>query len=283
MRGNKRPRPHSAQEVEVVDLEMEEAVASKRPRVELTNGDRSSDNKTSNKIKTNSISDNLNQTRPKKSVKRPVRPADTSNILNRQMLMATKAGKVRTTQELVQNLGIESRATSVSPTSCVTDLVPNENKTELMNRFFSSQREVTVGEAASVEQSTGDEGATSSEATPSVGLSRNPSRVTTPVVTGSDSVFDILSQLPPIDPVAVLAEWEAEQQEEEEEAEGLIPVYKERVEVTQQLIEDLNTGQLEHVGGITDHQGEFKEWHELVSLESKDGELLHILPYSVID
>jgi len=284
----KRPRPRSAsEEVEVVDLEEEEERrAKKRPRVELTNGDRK-DHKTTNKINSNSDKiksrDGLvndNQTRPRNSVKRRMKPVDnTSNILNRQMMMATKAGKVRTTQELVQNLGIESRASSLSPSGgLVTDLVPNENKAELMNRFFSSQR-VTNDENESGPPSTADEG-TSSEATPSAG----PSRVPSPVVGTSEKVEDILAQLPPIDSASVLAEWEAEHGDDEVEEEGLIPVFRPPVEVTQKLIDDLNSGgELEHIGGIRDHQGEFKEWHELVSLVARDGELLHILPYSVID
>ena len=38
-----------------------------------------------------------------------------------------------------------------------------------------------------------------------------------------------------------------------------------------------------HLGGVVDLEGNFKEWHEMVAKETKDGELLHILPYSVID
>ena len=81
----------------------------------------------------------------------------------------------------------------------------------------------------------------------------------------------------------MLEEWRQQEAEEEEEVEGLIPVLRPRTELTQQLIEDLNNGQLEHIGGIKDHEGEFKEWHQMTSLVSKDCELLHILPYSVTD
>jgi len=288
-------QPGHHQEVEIVDLEEEEEAREKanhrphkRPKLELTNGDsrqsESSQDTIVSKKKVNSQSDNHSQNRPKKSAKqRPSTKSEISNILNRQMLMAHKAGKVRTTQELVQNLGIESRGPSVSPNNYVSDLVPNENKAELMNRFFSSQREPTLVETASADQTSGDEGSSSEAATPSLG----PSRVTTPAVPTEgdqerwDSIDEILSKLPPIDPAAVLAEWEAEHQDEE--TDGLIPVFKPKQEITQRLIEDLSEGQLEHIGGIRDYQGEFKEWHELVSLESKDGELLHILPYSVID
>jgi hypothetical protein len=201
------------------------------------------------------------------------------------MAKALQAGrsKVRTTQELVQNLGIESRAASVSPPSGhlpVTDLVPKESEDQLMNRFFLSQQTEDL-QPPSRPSTAASEVTASSEALTSLEPSRGP----TPAVL--DTVEDVLAMLPPIDSAAVLEEMRREQEEEgeeqEEEVEGLIPVLKPGAELTQQLIEDLNNGQLEHIGGIKDHEGEFREWHEMTSLVSKDGELLHILPYSVID
>ena len=224
---------------------------------------------------------------PKKEnrpVRRKVPPnrssrTDSADILNQQMLKAKLAGrsKVRTTQELVQNLGIESRAASLSPSLPVTDLVPKENHDQLMNRFFLSQREADLPSRPSTAASelTSRPSTAASEAVTSLEVSRGPS----PVL---ESVEDILAQLPQIDAAAVLAEWAEEEEDEEEEVEGLIPVLKPKVELTQKLIEELNNGQLEHVSGIKDHEGEFREWHEMTSLESH-GELLHILPYSVID
>ena len=153
----------------------------------------------------------------------------------------------------------------------IDDLVPKENFAELMNRFFTSQRDA---EMLSRPSTSASEITASSDMT-----SAELSRGTIPAV---DSVEDLMAKLPPINPNAVLREWMKENQEEED-VEGLIPVSNGKVEVTQQLIEDLNNGQLEHIGGIKDHEGEFREWHEMTSLLSKDGELLHILPYSVID
>merc|ERR1711915_997388 len=95
-----------------------------------------------------------------------------------------------------------------------------------------------------------------------------------------ETVEDVLAQLEPIDPAAVLSEWE-DKVADEEDIEGLIPVYKPRLEITEQVIKDLNDGQLEHIGGVTDHAGQFKEWHEMLSKETLSGDLLHILPYSV--
>jgi len=97
------------------------------------------------------------------------------------------------------------------------------------------------------------------------------------------SVQDIMSQLPPIDSEKILADLEENMAEEEPEMDGLIPAFKPRTEVTSDLVENLNNGQLDHIGGIRDYQGDFKEWHQMASLPSKDGELLHILPYSLID
>lgn len=254
----KRPRPREdSPEIEIIEAK----------KVKLTNGDRD----VHHTVKQHS--DKLKPVRRKP----PPRSSrtDTADILNQQMLKAKLAGrgKVRTTQELVQNLGIESRAASLSPPSCpVTDLVPKENQAELMNRFFLSQNDTDILSRPSTAAS---EITASSELT-----SAAASRVASPLV---DTVEDLMAQLPVINCASVMEEWYKEQEEEEEEVEGLIPVLKTKLEVTQQLIYDLNNGQLEHIGGIKDHEGEFREWHEMTSLMSKDGELLHILPYSVID
>jgi len=248
----------------------------KRPRVELHNGSSSLPHAPTSP--NNQHSDNLSN-RPRKGGRRnrPA-PSNTHSNLTQQMQQVHRVGKVRTTQELVNNLGIESRASLSPPVSSVTDLVPNENKSELMDRFFSSQKVGPLGEGSELPSrpSTADE-VSSSDLT-----SAGPSRAPSPG-RGSDSVADILALLPPIDVAAVLAELQCAEAEEEPELEGLIPAIKPQQEVTPQLVDELNNGQLEHIGGIRDHSGVFKEWHEMTSLESKDGELLHILPYSVID
>jgi len=265
----KRARPRE----ESPEIEVIQEPQPKRAKVEkLVNGDRE-------------LSSGR-RSPPKEKLQKPVRrkvpprtpKTDTPDILNQQMAKALQAGRgrVRTTQELVQNLGIDSRAASISPPNCrpVTDLVPKENQDQLMDRFFLSQQEAVDRSRPSTAASELTVG--SSEVT-----SAEPSRGPTPQAV--ETVEDLLAKLPPIDPSAVLEEWRQQEAEEEEEVEGLIPVLRPRTELTQQLIEDLNNGQLEHIGGIKDHEGEFKEWHQMTSLVSKDGELLHILPYSVID
>lgn len=228
---------------------------------------------------------NLNRPRKARVTKSSERP----DVLNKQMSVARRSGKVRTTQELVQNLGIESRSgvATMGPklNQSVNNLVPDENKAELMNRFFHSQEtgrdgiELTTSLEGDISRPSTATGATTTvssySATPGVSRAPSPSTLTT--------VEDILATLPPIDAKAVWAEWEANAEDDDEDVEGLIPVFKQEIEITKTLVNDLNDGQLEHLGGISDYQGNFKEWHELVSRETKDGDLLHILPYSVID
>ena len=220
-------------------------------------------------------------------------PRDKQSMLNKQMSLAKRSGKVKTTQELIENLGIESKH-SVSPPvpHNVNSLVPNENKEELMNRFFESQRRGTAAEEDDdgvveiISRPATAIGTIPSSATNSVSLvSSRANTPAAPVRPPNQTVEEVLAELPPINPAAVLAEWAAKCEAEEDEAdiEGLIPVFKPPLEITEGLIKDLNEGQLEHIGGVSDHAGEFKEWHEVVSKESLGGDLLHILPYSVID
>ena len=222
---------------------------------------------------------------------RPPQPSsDKPSMLNKQISMAKRSGKVKTTQELIENLGIESRH-NVSPPvpQNVNNLVPDENKEELMNRFFESQdRAREEDEESMIEIISRPNTADPASSASSNSVSVVSSRVQTPVVVNhtaaGQTVEDVLAQLSPIsDPAAVIAEWEA-QMEDEEEIEGLIPVFKPTMDITEQVIHDLNNdGQLEHVSGVRDHAGTFKEWHEVVSKQSLDGQLIHILPYSVID
>lgn len=226
----------------------------------------------------------------------PPDPQQQANMLNKQISMAKRSGKVKTTQELIENLGIESsRQHAASPPvpHSVNNLVPDENKEELMNRFFESQERVRDDDEESAIEILSRPN-TAIDPPTSSSNSAVSSRVHTPVGTAAappttapaalQTVEEVLAQLSPIpDPAAVIAEWEAHVADEEE-IEGLIPVYKPRLDITEQVIHDLNNdGQLEHIGGVRDHTGAFKEWHEMVSQESLGGDLLHILPYSVID
>ena len=242
------------------------------------------------------------------------------DILKQQMQSATRSGilsKVRTTQELVQELN-HSRLSSPSlpntrhepVTSHVTDVTQlNETKTELMNRFFDSQTHTTNTTNTAVDNNvlsppdsieagrpTSPDALVNNRSQRSSSMSRSESA--TPINggigpthdlvsdSGKETAEDVIARLPPIDKVAILAEMEQEileeDNEQEEDIEGLIPVKKQEVEITEEMINNYNK-QIENINGNFGYDGEFREWHEVVSKTSAEGDLLHILPYSVID
>jgi len=250
-----------------------------------------------------------------------------SDMLNAQIFQA-RTGKVKTTKELIKNLGIDSGAVNLpvsGPVKSVSSLVPDENKKQLMDRFFASQSQVresgsrkTPAPGANLEEDEITEiredeeeddvievlsrpgtGFASTLELKSQSNSQLSSRINTPAPTTTtvpqtkQSVDDIMRLLEPVDTAAVLAEWEERLREEEieEDIPGLIPVYKPKLEITESVVDDLNNGELDYIGGVKDYTGSFKEWHEMVALErcagtdqsKEDPELLHILPYSVID
>jgi len=239
------------------------------------------------------------------------------DILKQQMQSATRSGilsKVRTTQELVQELN-HSRLSSPSltharhePSNLVTDVTQlNETKTELMNRFFDSQNHSTNAntttdtvlsppDSLEAGRPTSPDALANNRSQRSSSLSRSESATpidgevapTHDMVSdgGRETAEDVIARLPPIDTAAILAEMEQEvfneEEEEDEDIEGLIPVKKQEIEITEEMVEKYNA-QIENINGNFGFDGEFKEWHEVVSKPSAEGDLLHILPYSVID
>ena len=230
-----------------------------------------------------------------------------------------QASKVRTTQELVQELALRSNtptttnnaaaATTLrSSTNAHSNAILSETKTELMNRFFESQ---TTNGHSVLSPPLSSEGAPSPEGGNQTMVASEDNVVTASSHSNNaaglfqrESVEDVLAQLPPIDKVAILAEINAEMQEEEpdaiaaddedddddEDIEGLIPIKKPDKpadplsEIDQAVVvQELHSGQHEGVNGNFTHDGAFKEWHEVVSKPTIHGDLLYILPYSVID
>ena len=53
--------------------------------------------------------------------------------------------------------------------------------------------------------------------------------------------------------------------------------------VTSSDVRRFNDEPTESFNGNFGHDGDFKEWHEVVSKTTLGGDLIHILPYSVID
>ena len=117
-------------------------------------------------------------------------------------------------------------------------------------------------------------------------------------MTNNLSFSEVMSRLPVISSSEVLTELNNERESSEAgdedevdaddglEVEGLIPVMKKerpQVEVTPELVGRLHETHMENFNGNTDHNGEFREWNEVVSKETTEGELLYVLPYSVIE
>lgn len=219
------------------------------------------------------------------------RKRERENVLQQQLLSAQKsASKVKTTHELVQELALRSATPTLTTTRskikpCVTQV--NETKTELMNRFFDSQ-----SQAAVLSPPISGSPSPEPEAAKNNGLQTDTTKaadITSEVDTVKESVDEVLAQLPKIDSAAILAAINDDMDEVEEEAEdieGLIPVKKPEPlddEVTAAMVQELHSGQHESVNGNFSHNGVFREWHQVVSKETTQGDLLFILPYSVID
>jgi hypothetical protein len=245
------------------------------------------------------------------------------HLLEQKLLTARRqASKVRTTQELVQELALRS-STPTGPVKSSNVQMVSETKTELMNRFFESQNGNGTNQHSDVLSPPLSDGPPS----PSDVVKNGPNVAKNATLSSSnndsnkESVEDILAQLPPIDVASVLAEINSEMQTEnssnhddsgdnanghdtemesdQEEIEGLIPPVKntrQRINssshnkkeqlsdgVKAAMVDELHAGQHESVNGNFDHDGAFKEWHEVVTKETVNGDLLYILPYSVID
>ncbi len=220
------------------------------------------------------------------------------DVLEQQLLSVRKgAGKARTTQEIMEAL--RSHSPGLPPTSKIGNgvndggdgLVDRETKAELMSRFFESQQEGSVTAVTSGNTSSMVSPAASSSAEPtgpdegSLHQAAAPEKPELPA-----SVESVMAALPIISASEVMAEWDLgsdheEQEEEEEDVEmdGLIPVKKPEVEVTDEMVSKLHEKPMENFNGNFDHAGEFKEWHEMLTKETAGGELLHVLPYSVIE
>ena len=214
------------------------------------------------------------------------------HLLEQKLLTARRqASKVRTTQELVQELALNSTPTPNNKSK----IIVNETKTELMNRFFQSQ-DPNTQENNSVLSPPLSDTVPDSPTSPDSKNEHN----------SHESVEDILAQLPPIDSASILAEMNSCNDEEDDIgncqknlgkskssisisisnlSDGLIPVKKEELskQVQEAMVEELHSGQHESVNGNFNHDGTFREWHEVVTKETLHGDLLYILPYSVID
>lgn len=298
--GLKRPR-HEAEadnsDVDVVEVDDDDVdsvqvapPAAKKQRINGYHGPAIHCDTSNNKSVMSSESPSVRPTPGRRKTRSQQRTAPTLNeqtdLLKQQMQVAqgVRGQRVKTTQELVQELSMKRVTSPGMPnhqaapppkSSAIVDT--QETQEQLMNRYFESQN-----------------GGGKRDRSPptSLGVPSPPSEpTTTSAANRPETVEDIMAKLPPIDVEAVLAEMarEAEMEpdldsDDDVEMEGLIPVKKpEPKTVTEDLVERLHQGQTESFNGNFAHDGDFKEWHEVVSKTTLGGDLIHILPYSVID
>jgi len=240
---------------------------------------------------------------------------ESSSCLNRPTLTQTSlfavrkgaASKVRTTQEILQELASRSQSPGLPPSKAEVasraGLAANETKSELMQRFFESQNDLTEESATALPASNGITPAPSALPSPAAsGRTRTPEEdkseeegeVGEPKVIQSpaEAIAEAMNKLPLISASEVISAWsDVEEDEEEEddgpEMEGLIPVKRdsrpEQQEVTPEMVDRLHVDHVEHCNGNFDYMGDFHEWHEMLAVESLGGEMLHVLPYSIIE
>merc|ERR1712051_1063609 len=172
------------------------------------------DDKASERVR--GMSNIEDQTTPKKALQIPkvsrkkAMEQEREHLLEQKVLSARRqASKVKTTQELVQELALRS-STPTGPvkTSSGSSHLVNETKTELMNRFFESQNGNGNNQHSDVLSPPLSDGP------PSPTLVKSGQNMAKNATNDSNnkvqSVEDILAQLPPIDTAAILAEINSE-------------------------------------------------------------------------
>lgn len=278
-RSSKRPRLNGNVTNHLIiedSLQSEDSIIAHSNNHVLTFDDDSTTMSTTTMPATPKLVDNLEtpdtrSSRRKNRVKEQVQ----DGLMQRMASIRKSAGKVRTTQELVQEMALRSASPALMNHRPTIVTTPNdlneETKTELLNRFLTSQNEVASSPPLS-------------DASP------DPEpEVDQVVLDRPETVEDVLSRLPPIDTEAILAELNEAKEEDCEEddeldVEGLIPpLPKPAPDTGPEVLNELHEGKKESFSGNFSHDGEFKEWFEVVSKRTKDDELIYILPYCVID
>lgn len=90
------------------------------------------------------------------------------------------------------------------------------------------------------------------------------------IKTTSNSISDLWALLPPLDDSPI--DWKS-----------LDYTPAERAEVNDETVERLHSEQWSGVNGHYDHRQQWNNWEQTYSMPSYDGDLLHILPYVVLD
>jgi len=204
---------------------------------------------------------------------------DSADVLKEKFASIARVSKVKTTQELLEDIARRTGSPTILPvqpaaaaarssaavesaTSAVTNAAvkterhwPTDAKHELMAKFFQSHSSA-------------------------VASTNNHS---TNKLTVNDPVAEILARLPPLDP-SIALQWHQQQQVDEEEVvQDDTPPEIPRPPAKEEDVDRLHSDHVDNVNGSRDWNNEFHEWHETLSVSSYQQDLLHLLPYVVID
>ncbi|XP_075229700.1 uncharacterized protein LOC142329191 [Lycorma delicatula] len=224
------------------------------------------------------------------------------DIVKEKIASIARKPRVKTTQELVADL--RSRSGEDSELGLVNCVLPSNdemtrNKTEHIAKFLRSQSELEADNSVELINPTQEELRPLDSSLLPAHISKEPpihspplqphipSAAPTPEVTSTSvpqedgierTLQELYSRLPPIDPDSIV--WDDSQSP---------PVSPEPVrEITEDDVDRLHNEHIENLNGNFDHApsedgNNFREWHEMVSRTSYNGELFDILPYVVID
>uniref|UniRef100_A0A1B6CIZ2 Mediator of RNA polymerase II transcription subunit 26 n=2 Tax=Clastoptera arizonana TaxID=38151 RepID=A0A1B6CIZ2_9HEMI len=213
------------------------------------------------------------------------------DIVKEKIASIVRTPKVKTTQELVASL--RCRSGDVLPAENQANLANcvlpgadelSRNKTEHLAKFLRSHSELQNDNSIDIIKTSREELRPHPDSLPSqsslgpIHSSNSSSTVAPsplPEETPERTLEEILLRLPPLD--ASTIDWEESQSPPISSPEPKV--------VTEEDVERLHNEHIVGLNGCEDHSGikGFCEWHEMVSRTSYNGELLHILPYVVID
>uniref|UniRef100_A0A1B6MCS2 Mediator of RNA polymerase II transcription subunit 26 n=1 Tax=Graphocephala atropunctata TaxID=36148 RepID=A0A1B6MCS2_9HEMI len=219
------------------------------------------------------------------------------DIVKEKIASIARTPRVKTTLELLADL--KSKTDGTLPADIQVNLVNcvlpgsdelTRNKTEHIAKFLRSQSELVNDDSIDVMKPSQEELRPCTDSLPShstVGPAQSSCNSSTvppspaPEESTERTVEEILSRLPPLEVEAI--RWE-----ESQSPPASPPPPR---EVTHDDVLRLHDEHIECLNGCADHSGirttageeGFSEWHEVVSRTSYNGELLHILPYVVID
>lgn len=215
------------------------------------------------------------------------------DIVKEKIASIGRIPRVKTTQELLADL--KSKTDGTLPTETQSNLANcylpgsdelTRNKTEHIAKFLRSQSELQNEDSIDSVKPSNEELRPCTDSIPSqstMGPAQSSCNSSTvppspaPEETAERTVEDILARLPPLDVDAI--QWDDSQSPPSSPPPAPPPTEEDVLRLHNEHVECLN--------GCADHSGKsdvgFSEWHEVVSRTSYNGELLHILPYVVID